>query len=105
MGYGDGRLTYYWGACDNNEKCESWSDFKVGFSNEQAKSDSRHAYGTQLNDGERVTGKGTKWFFALNMRARSSKAKEIVLGHGLLEGMWVPSSSGGQASFSESMHW
>ena len=92
----------YYAACDDkNDYCASWGDFKRGFQNVYGDTNADAAYGTQGGHGYTRTYGGNKWFFALVVKAKDEKNKETVK----LDGRWVPSSSGGQASFSESMHW
>ena len=94
------------GQCDKNDFCRSWDDFKTGFNNENGRTDARFAYGEQVGLGKVVTFGGYKWFFALIIEYKKQDlTKAVMTGRGTLDGMWVPASSGGQASFSEAMHW
>ena len=97
--------TRYPAACDKLPFCRSWDDFKTGFDNEHGLTEARYAYGEQRGIGKKVTYGGYKWYFGLIIEAKKQDQKANLAGRGTLDGMWVPSSSGGQASFSESMHW
>ena len=98
----------YYAACDTRKQCPSWDSFIAGFNNRNGRSTHRFMYGTQGNEGKTRT-YARKWFFALAFEPRPvvdkvAKNRKIPAGDSLV-GRWIPVSSGGQASFSEAIHW
>ena len=98
---------FYWGCCDDDSpSCPSWASFKSGFENPTGLSLPRQLYGSQCGHtayhAEDITARGHRWMFALEANPRKI---DDSLRDNTLQGRWIPSSSGGQASFSMAMHW
>ena len=110
-----GDVTYP-ACCDREKICPSWHAFKKGFENPDDERTSHLMYGSQCilsdeyenrigNRGADYTWYGYKWFFGLEFDHHADRKGEMYSGKPLLRGRWAPSSSGGQASFSQSMSW
>ena len=99
----------YYASCDANPICQSWDDFKTDFHNPNALSGYKEAYGNQQNKLDGVlTNYGRLWFYGLVFApplAQDENTRMKIPAGDVLVGRWIPSSSGGQASFSESIHW
>lgn len=96
----------FWPSCGNLFQCPSWRAFLRGFRNEAGIRSSKYEYGTQNNNGKKYTQNGLKWFYGMVIASKASKTGKKGVGFlSSLNGQWTPSSSGGQASFSEGMHW
>lgn len=104
--YSDSRLTgnpiVYPSYCDADPFCASFDKFKYGFQNRDGKQEGDKKYGTQHGNGRLYTRVGLKWFYGLTMDAKLPSGQSR---RSQLTGRWSPSSSGGQASFTEGMHW
>ena len=106
----------YPACCDKQKICPSWHAFKRGFENPDDDSHYFLKYGSQCIEsddyeyhrstrGAEFTWDGYKWFFGLEFDHHPDIKGEIYSGKPRLSGRWAPSSSGGQASFSQSMTW
>ena len=88
----------YWAQCDANPFCQTWDNFKTSFQAEWKTWKNR--FGKQ--GGEKLAGiitlGGRKFFYGFVINPREQRGNTLV-------GFWTPAVSGGQASFSASMHW
>ena len=89
----------YWEKCDANPYCQSWHDFKSSFYRKSRFGPNRYGQqGVNEKASRMITLDGKKWYFGFVISSKNEKGNT-------LNGNWIPAVSGGQASFSASMHW